>query len=137
MSTIVKQKYFETQDKLRKVKQELDDALCQAEAAKNEIRANPEIPMRVADHTIVKWQQRVNGTDIGAIINQILSVCDIAGKGRFEKRTDGDQYIYETDGPNNTRLTLIVRENVIVTVYVNQKEPALPNEPESAPAVKV
>ena len=88
-----------------------------------EIKDKPHLAMEVSDHAILMYNKRVLKEDYTTRVTEMLNLCDNAelidsrnkGEGKIEHR-------YETDGPGNTVVTLIVVDNKIVTCYENEKE---------------
>jgi len=122
MNLELKRKLFKAQDEERKRRAELEKAQAATEAIKNEIRSNPALALTVTDHALMQYKKRALKEDMQRDINAMLSLCDNAGEAEEQNRGGEMQYVYNTDGPNNTRLTLIIKDNAVITCYVNEKE---------------
>jgi len=121
----IKNKLFETQRKLREADLAKGRAEAELDAVKREIRDKPELAMEASDHSVVQFLERALKYDVHSVKTTLLALCDGAPEMETQVRSDGTQYMYKgIEGPNNTSLTMIVRENNIVTCYINEKKPA-------------
>ena len=119
----IKSKLFESQRKLREAEEVKNKAEAELEAVKKEIKEKPELAMETSDHAVVQFMERALKSDIFKYRTELMALCDAAPEMESQNRTDGVQYVYKNiEGPNNTVLTIIVKDNTIVTCYVNEKK---------------
>ena len=122
MNLELKRKLFKAQEEERTHKEALDKAYAETEAVKDEIRNHPEIALTITDHALMQYLRRALKEDMKKHIKDLLNLCDRAGEPDEQNRGGDTQYVYNNDGPNNTTLTMIIKENSMVTCYVNDKE---------------
>jgi len=116
----LKKKLFAAQKAEADARKGHDSAREELEKVKSEIKNHPQMPMGCAEHAIIQFMQRALKIDLQPHITQMLNLCDDAKECDEQNRSDGMQYVYKTAGPNNTMLTMIVKNNTIVTCYVNE-----------------
>lgn len=114
----LKKKLFEIQKKLDVAKKDHDAAEQELDRLKSEFRNHPELAMTVSDHALRQFLQRALKMDLQPHVTQMLNLCDNADVDE-QNRAEGMQYLYKIAGPNNTLLTMIVKNNTIITCYVN------------------
>lgn len=118
----LKLQLFKAQEAERKAAEEARQKKEELEAIKDKIRDKPQLAAEVSEHALMQFLKRALNYDVNKVITEMLNLCDMAGEYEEQNRSDGMQYVYETDGPNNTNIKFIVKTNKIVTCFITPKE---------------
>lgn len=113
-------KYLSLMNKRNEVKEDYEKIEKELEEIKREIENRPHLAMTVSDHALLNFLIRVLKIDVKKYKDDMLRLCDTAGEPDEQNR-DGIQYVYENDGPHNTDIKLIVKNNKIVTCFIEDK----------------
>ena len=121
----IKLALFKAQDALKKAESDIAAKSAALEKVKLKIKDSPQLAMEVTDHALIQYLKRaLNMNDtISKAVTGMLNLCDSAGDFDEQNRAgDGIQYVYETDGPNNTHVKFIVKQNKIITCIIDNQE---------------
>ena len=121
----IKLALFKAQDALKKAESDIAAKSAALEKVKLKIKDSPQLAMEVTDHALIQYLKRaLNMNDtISKAVTGMLNLCDSAGDFDEQNRAgEGIQYVYETDGPNNTHVKFIVKQNKIITCIIDNQE---------------
>jgi len=121
----IKLALFKAQDALKKAESDIAAKSAALEKVKLKIKDSPQLAMEVTDHALIQYLKRaLNMNDtISKAVTGMLNLCDSAGDFDEQNRAgEGVQYVYETDGPNNTHVKFIVKQNKIITCIIDNQE---------------
>ena len=121
----IKLALFKAQDALKKAESDIAAKSAALEKVKLKIKDSPQLAMEVTDHALIQYLKRaLNMNDtISKAVTGMLNLCDSAGDFDEQNRAgEGIQYVYETDGPTNTHVKFIVKQNKIITCIIDNQE---------------